>query len=192
MAPDRALVVGVGQSYATIGTVRNGKTDTYPPAGRITTSALAEGAIEGKATCKASDYEMANSHATAFVFSRFDDAEGTLNKGASTDVVDASATESRLSAPTDTVDAALSRRLQEDLLNRLLQQNEMLLQRVDRLEARNTALEGPANTPSAGFWPYQSRRLSETSTACCTAIGQVQTIHAHSHRRTLPILHASA
>ena len=188
MAPDRALVVGVGQSYATIGTVRNGKTDTYPPAGRITTSALAEGAIEGKA----SDYEMANSHATAFVFSRFDDAEGSLNKGASADVVDASATESRLSAPTDTVDAALSRCLQEDLLNRLLQQNEMLLQRVDRLEARNAALEGPANTPSAGFWPYQSRRLSETSTACCTAIGQVQTRHAHSHWRTLPILHASA
>ena len=42
--------------------------DEYPTEGHVTTSAMAEGAIEGRASM----YEVASAHATAFVFSRFD------------------------------------------------------------------------------------------------------------------------
>ena len=64
----------IGQSYATPGLVRHGKKDTYPWAGNYTTSAQAEGAIEGTA----SDYDMQSAHATKFTFSRFDAAASAL------------------------------------------------------------------------------------------------------------------
>ena len=87
------FVVGVGQSFATPGLVRNGKMDLYPWSGHHTTSAQAEGAIEGSA----SDYEVASAYATAFEFSRFDgknvdDAPAT-DVQATSDVVEASSTE---------------------------------------------------------------------------------------------------
>ena len=61
------IAVRVGQSFATQGRVRNGKVDRYPWAGKYTTSAQAEGAIEGTAR----QYEVASAYATAFAFSRF-------------------------------------------------------------------------------------------------------------------------
>ena len=62
-APSRDKPHGIiGQSYTTIGRVRNGKMDVYPWEGGVTTSAMAEGAIEGTAP----DYEMASAHATDF------------------------------------------------------------------------------------------------------------------------------
>lgn len=153
--------MGVGQSYATIGLVRSGKTDTYPPAGSITTTALAEGAIEGTA----SDYEVANAHATEFAFSRFDAAKADQapSKGALYPlVVDASSVER---TPEDHEDAAQSRRLHEELVPRM-----------NALEAQNAKLQALVaslvSTRSAGSSPVeaQSRRLSEVSTTCCAAL----------------------
>jgi len=82
----------VGQSFAS-SAVRNGKVgaptfplpsphrappscllrqvDVYPDSGEFTTSAMAEGAIDGSA----SDYEVATMFATEFAFSRFNAAE---------------------------------------------------------------------------------------------------------------------
>ncbi|EOD34872.1 hypothetical protein EMIHUDRAFT_228164 [Emiliania huxleyi CCMP1516] len=60
----------VGQSFAS-SAVRNGKVDVYPDSGEFTTSAMAEGAIDGSA----SDYEVASMFATDFAFSRFNAAE---------------------------------------------------------------------------------------------------------------------
>ena len=57
----------LGQSFSGDGK-RDGKRDVYPAAGRFTTSAMAEGAIEGTAAM----YEVASPHATDFAFSRFD------------------------------------------------------------------------------------------------------------------------
>ena len=51
--------------------MRHGKEDKYPWAGHYTTSAQAEGAIEGTV----SDYEVASVHATEFAFSRFNAAK---------------------------------------------------------------------------------------------------------------------
>ena len=60
----------VGQSFSQISppSPRWGRVDEYPAEGHVTTSAMAEGAIEGRASL----YEVASAHATAFVFSRFD------------------------------------------------------------------------------------------------------------------------
>jgi hypothetical protein len=61
----------VGQSFDGDDKPRNGKVDVYPDrhiAGEFTTTAMAEGAIEGKA----SQYEMSSKYATVFAFSRFD------------------------------------------------------------------------------------------------------------------------
>ena len=155
--------MGVGQSYATIGLVRSGKTDTYPPAGSITTTALAEGAIEGTA----SDYEVANAHATEFAFSRFDAAKADQapSKGALYPlVVDASSVE-RTPEDHPHEDAAQSRRLHEELVPRM-----------NALEAQNAKLQALVaslvSTRSAGSSPVeaQSRRLSEVSTTCCAAL----------------------
>ena len=88
-APSRDSPHGIiGQSYATPGTVRHGKTDSYPWTGHYTTSAQAEGAIDGTAT----DYEMASAYATEFAFSRFNAArrEPVSTGGNANDVVDAS------------------------------------------------------------------------------------------------------
>ena len=57
----------LGQSFSGDGK-RDGKRGVYPAAGRFTTSAMAEGAIEGTAAM----YEVASPHATDFAFSRFD------------------------------------------------------------------------------------------------------------------------
>ena len=57
----------IGQSFAHR-EPRNGSVDHYPDAGDFTTSAMAEGAIEGEASA----YEVATAHATHFAFSRFD------------------------------------------------------------------------------------------------------------------------
>jgi len=78
----------IGQAYATPGRVRHGKKDAYPLAGSYTTSAQAEGAIDGTA----SDYEMVSAHATAYVFSRFNAAKGepVFGQGANAGGVDAS------------------------------------------------------------------------------------------------------
>ena len=65
----------VGQSFSTPGQ-RNGKRDGYPrSAGTVTTSAQAEGAIEGSAAM----YELPSPYATGFAFSRFD-AEEQVSK----------------------------------------------------------------------------------------------------------------
>jgi len=60
----------VGQSFSQFSppSPRLGRVDEYPTEGHVTTSAMAEGAIEGRASM----YEVASAHATAFVFSRFD------------------------------------------------------------------------------------------------------------------------
>ena len=76
----------IGQSYATPGLVRHGNEDKYPWAGHYTTSAQAEGAIDGKA----SDYEVASAYATEFAFSRFNAARGAPASAEPTGGVDAS------------------------------------------------------------------------------------------------------
>ena len=58
----------VGQSFSSSVEPRLGKIDVYPATGRFTTSAMAEGAIDGEAE----NYEVVAPHATAFAFSRFD------------------------------------------------------------------------------------------------------------------------
>jgi hypothetical protein len=64
---DRAGAHGlIGQSFAWT-EERDGAVDHYPKAGKFTTSAQAEGAIDGQA----SDYEMVSPYATDFTFSRF-------------------------------------------------------------------------------------------------------------------------
>jgi len=57
----------VGQSFATP-TWREGMVDIYPASGSFTTTAMAEGAIDGVAK----DYEMATAHSTRYTFSRFE------------------------------------------------------------------------------------------------------------------------
>jgi len=57
----------IGQSFSSL-SPRHGKTDEYPSAGRVRTSAMAEGAIDGEAAM----YEVAGPHGTVFPFSRFD------------------------------------------------------------------------------------------------------------------------
>jgi len=70
-APARSLPHGIiGQSFSS-SSPRHGRVDEYPEAGRFTTSAMAEGAIEGEAAL----YEMPHPHATHFAFSRFDEAD---------------------------------------------------------------------------------------------------------------------
>ena len=59
----------IGQSFASTAP-RNGMLDDYPGEGEFTTTAQAEGAIEGEAAM----YEVPNSHAVGFAFSRFDGA----------------------------------------------------------------------------------------------------------------------
>ena len=76
----------VGQSYATPGLERHGKKDLYPFSGSYTTSAQAEGAIEGSA----SDYQVASPYATDFAFSRFNAARGAPASAEATGGVDAS------------------------------------------------------------------------------------------------------
>ena len=78
----------IGQSFATPGVARNGKIDIYPYSGEFTTSAQAEGAIEGTAA----HYEVAGPHSTQFAFSRFDAPAKALGKKA-TNVVSASSVE---------------------------------------------------------------------------------------------------
>ena len=81
----------VGQSFAARHR-RDGKKDHYPWSGYFTTSAQAEGAIEGTA----SDYEVASIHSTEFAYSRFNAATLPTNpiKGARiADAVDASSIE---------------------------------------------------------------------------------------------------
>ena len=75
-AAERSLPHGlVGQSFSTPGQ-RNGKRDGYPrTAGTVTTSAQAEGAIEGSAAL----YELPSPYATGFAFSRFDAEEQVSN-----------------------------------------------------------------------------------------------------------------
>ncbi|EOD26276.1 hypothetical protein EMIHUDRAFT_236745 [Emiliania huxleyi CCMP1516] len=57
----------VGQSFAS-NARREGRRDWYPLSGRFTTSAQAEGAIEGEAAM----YQIASAYETHFAFSRFD------------------------------------------------------------------------------------------------------------------------
>lgn len=88
-APTRDHPHGIiGQSFATPGRVRNGKTDHYPFHGYYVTSAQAEGAIEGTA----SQYEVVSPYATPFTFSRFGAAVRALPrlKAGATGRVDAS------------------------------------------------------------------------------------------------------
>ena len=96
-APSRDRPHGlIGQSY-TRQEPLNGKKDLYPWAGFYTTSAQAEGAIEGTA----SDYETQSAHATKFRFSRFDAIRGeptSKDSAKAADTVDASSTE-RLADP---------------------------------------------------------------------------------------------
>ena len=82
----------IGQSFATPGLARNGKQDVYPFAGMYTTTAQAEGAIEGTA----SEYEMQSAFATEFAFSRFNaakDDRASVEGSKATDIVDASSIE---------------------------------------------------------------------------------------------------
>ena len=79
----------VGQSFATPSVERNGKHDHYPIAGDYTTSAQAEGAIEGTA----SEYEMPSRHATGFVYSRFKAARIEPDSAGFSGSIDASSIE---------------------------------------------------------------------------------------------------
>jgi len=96
-APSRDRPHGlIGQSY-TRQEPLNGKKDLYPWAGFYTTSAQAEGAIEGTA----SDYEVLSAHASKFRFSRFDAMRGepaSKDGAKAADTVDASSIE-RLADP---------------------------------------------------------------------------------------------
>jgi len=76
-APTRSHPHGlIGQSFTNPPEYpREGKVDMYPREGHFTTSAMAEGAIDGAAEM----YEMAGPHATDFVFSRFDSAEADMH-----------------------------------------------------------------------------------------------------------------
>ena len=90
----------IGQSFATPGVVRNGKQDLYPFSGDYTTTAQAEGAIEGVA----SDYIVHSAFATEFAFSRFNAAKGgpASALGAKlTDVVEASSIDRVADAATE-------------------------------------------------------------------------------------------
>lgn len=70
------IAVSLGQSFASA-TPRTGKIDEYPRAGSITTSAMAEGAIQGTAAM----YELPSPYQTRFAFSRFEAAEETTLAG---------------------------------------------------------------------------------------------------------------
>ena len=70
----------VGQSFASLA-VRHGKRDFYPLSGRMRTTAMAEGAIEGDASM----YEVAGPFATDFRFSRFSAALVAVPSGLLTD-----------------------------------------------------------------------------------------------------------
>ena len=70
----------VGQSFASLA-VRHGKRDFYPLSGRMRTTAMAEGAIEGDASM----YEVAGPFATDFRFSRFAAALLAVSSGLLTD-----------------------------------------------------------------------------------------------------------
>jgi len=70
-AAARSLPHGIiGQSFASAAP-RHGLLDDYPDAGSFTTSAMAEGAIEGEAAL----YEMPFPYSTHFAFSRFEERE---------------------------------------------------------------------------------------------------------------------
>ena len=76
----------VGQSFSSM-EPRGGKLDVYPEEGEYTTSAMAEGAIDGSAA----SYEVSSPFATAFAFSRFDapvPVEQLPSSGAATASVD--------------------------------------------------------------------------------------------------------
>ena len=90
-APARDRPHGIlGQSFATPGLKRIGKKDIYPWKGFFTTSAQAEGAIEGAAD----DYEVASAHSTDFAFSRFDGSKVAAPSSTHTaDAIDASSIE---------------------------------------------------------------------------------------------------
>ena len=79
----------IGQSFAS-DMVRSGKVDIYPRSGEFTTSAMAEGAIEGDAAM----YEVASRHATQFAFSRFDATAHKVAARPLAGAVDASSVES--------------------------------------------------------------------------------------------------
>jgi len=70
--PEAALMAQphgiIGQGWDGTGKPRKGKTDTYPKEGSITTSAMAEGAIEGVPT----DYQISSPYETRYKYSRFD------------------------------------------------------------------------------------------------------------------------
>ena len=67
-AAARSLPHGlIGQSFSSPA-ARKGKLDAYPLLGRMRTSAMAEGAIEGSAAM----YEVPSAYSTRFAFSRFD------------------------------------------------------------------------------------------------------------------------
>jgi hypothetical protein len=57
----------LGQAYDGDGLAVNGRQDVYPASGEFTTSAMAEGAIEGTAD----DYEMASPFEYTFRYTRF-------------------------------------------------------------------------------------------------------------------------
>ena len=70
-AAARTLPHGIiGQSFSS-SAPRQGKQDVYPESGRVATSAMAEGAIEGTAAT----YEVASPFGTEFAFSRFGGVE---------------------------------------------------------------------------------------------------------------------
>jgi len=78
--PQRAPHGLVGQGF--VGTPRHGRRDEYPRSGNFTTSAWAEGAIDGSPA----DYVLASPYSTTFAFSRFSkatpassDAEGNTS-----------------------------------------------------------------------------------------------------------------
>ena len=62
----------VGQSFSSL-EPRYGKIDLYPETGSFTTSAMAEGALEGTASCTRSSGRTA--YETDFYFSRFSAAQ---------------------------------------------------------------------------------------------------------------------
>lgn len=65
----------LGQGFDPRRNIRDGKVDVYPTAGNYTTQAMAEGSIEGDT----SEYEVADSYAARFKYSRYLDPGRATN-----------------------------------------------------------------------------------------------------------------
>ena len=180
-APTRDHPHGIiGQSFATPGRVRNGKTDHYPFHGYYVTSAQAEGAIEGTA----SQYEVVLPYATQFTFSRFGAAVRPLPRLKATGRVDASSIDR---VPVMEVAEAPATHAPPTHTHRTLRR---LLSPPHPPQQRRLSEAAPCPPPSAATGQVPTTSLSVAATAGDTvlqtvdetgfAIGDIQSGHAQA------------